>query len=328
MASYLAPYDEHQAHSVPPFCLLPFISAVASPVSPGLQSERNSGYQSKCASSMCSAWSSSDSNIVVNAAPRGVKNVLYYPSEFEVAVERVAQPQDDDRPLPRRTLARISHSSAASGLPGSELGVAGDSSGTMLGITHAQLMKLQLADIANMLLPDRTNSIHSQSGGLPFVTVRSEGSASVIQDAPSDTTQTTFGMNDIYHDAISAKDFSGPLDNMSSPSPVARRGLHSRNSLSHGEDGSPFHPPQLAGRDPNRHVWSPMQPQSSPSLPSTPSASRKKGGKTLRSTSNHAVDPSSSRFAAAVDIVQGHNDTRVSVFNQEVDHMEPVDIEL
>ena len=268
----------------------------------------------------------------MNAVPGGVKNVLYYPSEFEVGVERVQQPQDDDRPLPRRTLARISHSSA-SGLPGSERGVTGDSSGTMLGITHAQLQKLQLADIANMLLPDRTHSIHSQSGGLPFVTVRSEGSASVTQDAASDTTQNTYGINDIYHDAISGKDFSGPLDSISSPSPV-RRGLHSRNSLSVGDDGSPFHQPAMGGRDPNRHVWSPMQPQSSPNLPSTPLASRKKGAsKALRSSSHHAVgqsshEPSSSRFAAAVDIEQSHNDVRSTGFTQEVDEMEPVDIEL
>jgi hypothetical protein len=97
----------------------------------------------------------------------GVNNVLFYPSDFEASVDRVPQPQDDDRPLPRRTLARISHTSAASGLPSSEQNVGKDGSGTMLGITHAQLQKLQLADIANMLLPDRTNSLHSQSGGLP-----------------------------------------------------------------------------------------------------------------------------------------------------------------
>lgn len=261
--------------------------------------------------------------------------MLYYPSEFEAGVERVQQPQDDDRPLPRRTLARISHASAASGIPGSERGVAGDNSGTMLGITHAQLQKLQLADIANMLLPDRTNSIHSQSGGLPFVTVRSEGSASVVQDAPSDNTGPTFGINDIYHDAFSGRDFSDPLDNLSSPSPVARRGLHSRNSLSQGEDGSPLQPSSI--RETGRHHWSPIQPQAI-GTPSTPSASRKKvPGKALRSppTTQHSPhvgvggeSSSSSRFAAAVDIVQGLNDARPAVYSQEVDQMEPVDIEL
>jgi hypothetical protein len=269
----------------------------------------------------------------LDAVTSGVKNVLYYPSEFEAAVERVQQPQDDDRPLPRRTLARISHASTASGMPGSERGTAGDS-GAMLGITHAQLQKLQLADIANMLLPDRTTSIHSQSGGLPFASVKSEGSASVIQDATSDTTQTTFGLNDVYHDAFSGKDFSGPLDNLSSPSPVARKGLHSRNSLSNGEDGSPFQQ-NMPGRDPTRHVWSSMQPQSGPN-PATPSASRKKvPGKSIWNPANHAMelgggaDQSSSRFVAAVDVVQGRNDTRTNtVFNRDVHQMEPVDIEL
>lgn len=266
---------------------------------------------------------------ILNAVPRGVKNVLYYPSEFEVGVERVQQPQDDDRPLPRRTLARISHASAASGLPGSERGVAGDSSGPMLGITNAQLQKLQLADIANMLLPDRTGSIHSQSGGLPFVTVRSEGSASVVQDATSDS-QATFGINDIYHDAISGRDISGPIDGLSSPSPVARSRLHSRKNSLSVDDGSPFHQP-MGGRDPNRHVWSPMQPHSVPS-PSTPTASRIKNvGKALRSPSNQPLgisgDTSKSRFAAAVDMGQGH-DTRATVYNPEVDQVEPVDIEL
>jgi hypothetical protein len=274
----------------------------------------------------------SHSSMYLHAVSSGVKNVLYYPSEFEAGVERVQQPHEDDRPLPRRTLARISHASTASVMPGSERG-AGDS-GAILGITHAQLQKLQLADIANMLLPDRTNSIHSQSGGLPFVTVRSEGSASVTQDAPSDTTQTTFGINDIYHDAFSGKEFSGPLEALSSPSPVARRGMHSRNSLSHGDDSSPFHQ-NMPVRDPHRHVWNPMQPQSV-SNPTTPSTSRKKAsGKSMRSPANHAVDlgvggtdQPRNRFAAAVDIAQDHDARANTAYNRDVDQMEPVDIEL
>lgn len=154
----------------------------------------------------------------MSAGSKNVQQKLYDPSDFRIAVDPVPFPNEEDRPQPRRTLARLSHHSAGGT---SFAGNSAELATTSGGITHAQLQKLQLADIANLLLPDRTHSINSQSGVLPYFGGSPSGASTpVVQDAQPFEAKYVSGLNDIFHDTASPRrDLSARLDpGMRSPS--------------------------------------------------------------------------------------------------------------
>lgn len=131
-------------------------------------------------------------------------------------------PNDEDRPQPRRTLSRLSHHSAGGG---SYRGNSTELPPTSGSITHAQLQKLQLADIANMLLPDRTHSLNSQSGVLPYYGGSPSGASTpVVQEAQPFEAAYVSGLNEVFHETASPRrDLSARLD-PGMRSPTGNRG--------------------------------------------------------------------------------------------------------
>lgn len=159
------------------------------------------------------------------AGAKAVQQKLYDPSDFRIAVDPVPFPNDEDRPLPRRTLARISHHSAGGASFGGNSTEIVTTSG---GVTQAQLQKLQLADIANMLLPDRTHSLNSQSGVLPYYGGSPSGASTPVVQEPQPVEATYISsLNEIFHETASPRmDLSARLD-PGLRSPSGARGGHS-----------------------------------------------------------------------------------------------------
>lgn len=95
--------------------------------------------------------------------------------EDDVTVVPVPCPLEDDGPLPRRNLARLSHASEAAC---SDHGSAHTAPlpGGARGMLHSQLQKMQLAEVINMLLPaDSTSHVARLDSALPG-TARSSAS--------------------------------------------------------------------------------------------------------------------------------------------------------